>query len=314
MRIVYMGTPEFAVPPLKKLYETGHEILGVYTQPDKPKGRSKKLVPSDVKVAATELGIDVYQPEKLRDIESVKVLKELNPDLIVVAAYGQILSEEVLNLPKYGCINIHASLLPKYRGASPIEASILSGDEETGVTIMYMAKGLDTGDIISQASMKVGRHNTETLTKELSILGADLVIKTIEEIEAGTATRTAQDDEASSYSGKLDKSMGNLDFSKKANELERTVRAMYPWPCAYTSLDGKTLKIIDSEVVELSDETKSDSSVQNGSVVEVTKKYFVIKCADKGLKILKLQPEGKKPMDTVAFLNGYKISVGELFG
>ncbi|MBO4590931.1 MAG: methionyl-tRNA formyltransferase, partial [Eubacterium sp.] len=197
MRVVYMGTPDFAVLPLKKIYEAGHEVVAVYTQPDKPKGRSKKLVPSDVKVAAEELGIEVYQPEKLRDAESVEILKGLNPDIIVVAAYGQILSEEILNIPKYGCINIHASLLPKYRGASPIEASIINGDEKTGVTIMYMAKGLDTGDIISQVETHIGKHNTETLTAELSKLGAELVVSTMKSLEEGTASRTPQKDEES---------------------------------------------------------------------------------------------------------------------
>ena len=168
MRIVYMGTPDFAVPPLKSIYEAGHEVVGVFTQPDRAKGRSNKLVPSDVKVAAAELGLSVYQPEKLREAESVETLKSLAPDLIVVAAYGQILSEEVLNLPKYGCINIHASLLPKYRGASPIEASILSGDDETGVTIMYMAKGLDTGDIIAQSKTSIGKPLKKARLKEIN--------------------------------------------------------------------------------------------------------------------------------------------------
>ena len=305
MRVVYMGTPDFAVRPLKKIYEAGHDVVGVYTQPDAWKGRSKKLLPSDVKKAALELGLDVYQPEKLRDNESVEKLRELNPDIIVVAAYGQILSEDVLNIPKYGCINIHASLLPKYRGASPIEASIINGDEKTGVTIMYMAKGLDTGDIISQDEVEIGLHNTETLTVKLSEMGADLVVKTMADIEAGTASRTVQNDADSCYCGKLDKAMGQLDFTKTAVELERLVRGLYPWPCAYMSLEGKNLKIIDSEVVDVKDE-----SVPVGAVCEVTKKYFVIRCSEGGLKIKKLQPEGKKPMDTVAFLNGYKVEIG----
>ena len=305
MRVVYMGTPDFAVRPLKKIYEAGHEIVGVYTQPDAWKGRSKKLLPSDVKKAALELGLDVIQPEKLRESSAVEELRSLAPDIIVVAAYGQILSEDVLNIPKYGCINIHASLLPKYRGASPIEASIINGDEKTGITIMYMAKGLDTGDIISQEEVEIGLHNTETLTVKLSEVGAELVVKTISDIENGSAARTPQDDSESSYCGKLDKSMGQLDFSKSAAELERLVRGLYPWPCAYMTLDGKNLKIIDSEVTDVKDE-----SVQIGAVCEVTKKYFVIRCSEGGLKIKKLQPEGKKPMDTVAFLNGYKVEVG----
>ena len=305
MRVVYMGTPDFAVRPLKKIYEAGHEIVGVYTQPDAWKGRSKKLLPSDVKKAALELGLNVIQPEKLRESSAVEELRSLAPDIIVVAAYGQILSEDVLNIPKYGCINIHASLLPKYRGASPIEASIINGDEKTGITIMYMAKGLDTGDIISQEEVEIGLHNTETLTVKLSEVGAELVVKTISDIENGSAARTPQDDSESSYCGKLDKSMGQLDFSKSAAELERLVRGLYPWPCAYMTLDGKNLKIIDSEVTDVKDE-----SVQIGAVCEVTKKYFVIRCSEGGLKIKKLQPEGKKPMDTVAFLNGYKVEVG----
>ena len=305
MRVVYMGTPDFAVQPLKKICEAGHEVVGVYTQPDRQKGRGKKFLPSDVKVAAEELGLSVYQPEKLREESVVEELCNLNPDIIVVAAYGQILSEAVLNIPKYGCINIHASLLPKYRGASPIEASIINGDEKTGITIMYMAKGLDTGDIIDQADMEIGLHNTETLTEELSKIGADLVVKVMADIEAGTATRTAQNDEESCYCGKLDKSMGIVDWNKSAAEIERLVRGLYPWPCVSMTLDGKNLKLIASEVVEVQDDT-----VPVGSVCEVTKKYFVIKCADKGLKIKKLQPEGKKPMDTVAFLNGYKVTVG----
>ena len=305
MRVVYMGTPDFAVRPLRKIKEAGHEIVGVYTQPDKAKGRSKKLMPSDVKVAAEELGINVYQPEKLREASVVEELKTLSPDIIVVAAYGQILSEDVLNIPKYGCINIHASLLPKYRGASPIEASIMSGDEKTGVTIMYMAKGLDTGDIIDQAEVEIGLHNTETLTVKLSEIGADLVVKVMADIEAGTAKRAPQNDDESCYCGKLDKSMSVIDWNKPAVELERCVRGLYPWPCACTTVGDKNIKIVEAEVVDV-----ADDSVEVGKVCEVTKKYFVIKCGEKGLKIKKLQPEGKKLMDTVAFLNGYKLEVG----
>lgn len=320
MRVVYMGTPDFAVAALKSISAAGHEIVGVFTQPDRQKGRGKKVLPSEVKVAAEELGLAIYQPEKLRDEESVATLKELDPEIIVVAAYGQILSEEILNLPKYGCINIHASLLPKYRGASPIEASIINGDEETGVTIMYMAKGLDTGDIIDQSSIQIGKHNTETLTAALSEIGADLVVKVMADLESGTATRTPQVDEDSCYAGKLDKAMGELKFDQSAEVLERLIRGLYPWPCAYTSLAGKGLKIIGADVVDVSETVTTvngdvnTDSLPVGSVVEVTKKYFVIKCAEKGLKITKLQPEGKKPMDTVAFLNGYKLAVGEICG
>ena len=312
MKVVYMGTPDFAVPALKKISEAGHEVLGVFTQPDRPKGRSNKLIPSPVKVAAEELGYEVYQPLKLREEEYVNILRDLAPDIIVVAAYGQILTEDILELPKYGCINIHASLLPKFRGASPIEAAILSGDEKTGVTIMYMAKGLDTGDIISQADIEIGKHNTETLTEALSLLGADLVVKTIAEIEEGTASRTVQDDSLSTYSGKLSKEMGLIDFTESAEEIERKIRAFYPWPCAYTSLDGKGLKIIEADVVEMPE--VDVELCKPGSIVELTKKSFSIATGDKALKIKKLQPEGEKAMDTVAFLNGNKLNVGDVVG
>ena len=312
MRVVYMGTPDFAVPALKKINEAGHEVVGVFTQPDRPKGRSNKLIASPVKEAAMELGYEVYQPLKLREEEYVNILRGLAPDIIVVAAYGQILTEEILELPKYGCINIHASLLPKFRGASPIEAAILSGDEKTGVTIMYMAKGLDTGDIISQADIEIGKHNTETLTEALSYLGAELVVKTMVEIENGTASRTVQDDSLSTYSGKLTKEMGFIDFTESAEEIERKIRAFYPWPCAYTSLDGKNLKIIEADVVEM---PEVDAELcKPGAIVELTKKSFLIATGDKALKIKKLQPEGKKAMDTAAFLNGNKLNVGDVVG
>ena len=250
MKVVYMGTPDFAVKPLLKIHEAGHEILGVYTQPDRQKGRGKKFLPSDVKVAAEKLGLEIFQPEKLRDASEVERLKGMNPDIIVVAAYGQILSEDILNIPKYGCINIHASLLPKYRGASPIEASILNGDEKTGITIMYMAKGVDTGDIISQAEIEIGKHNTESLTAALSEIGADLVVKTMDDIQAGNAKRIPQKDEESSYSGKLDKAMGRMVFEEDAAKLERLIRGLYPWPCAFTEIEGKSVKILDADVIK----------------------------------------------------------------
>ena len=310
MKVVYMGTPDFAVLPLRKIYEAGHQVIGVYTQPDRQKGRGKKFLPSDVKVEAEKLELDIYQPEKLRDEESVRVLKELNPDIIVVAAYGQILSEEVLNIPKYGCINIHASLLPKYRGASPIEASILNGDEKTGVTIMYMEKGLDTGDIISQAEVEIGLHNTETLTTALSEIGADLVVKTMKDIEDGTASRVKQNDEESSYAGKLEKSMGEVDWSQPAEKIERLIRGLYPWPCAYTSFGEKSLKLLGAEIAP----EYSDITDMQGKVIEAGRKKLIVGTGKGALSIKKLQPEGKKPMDIVAFLNGYSIDAGDMLG
>ncbi len=310
-----MGTPEFAVLPLRRICEAGYDVIGVYTQPDKEKGRGKKVIASDVKKAAEELGLPVYQPERLRDQEAVDALRKLAPDIIVVAAYGQILSEEVLKIPKYGCINIHASLLPRHRGASPIETSIICGDEETGVTIMYMEKGLDTGDIISQDRILIGKHTTESLTRELSRMGAELVVKTLADFEAGNVTSTPQNDEESTHTHKLEKSMGQVDFGQPAEVIERLIRGLYPWPCAFTAIAGKSVKLLGSEVVDINQSDETDTvSAEPGTVIEVTKTYFVVKCADRGLKITRLQPEGKKPMDTVAYLNGYKMKVGDKIG
>ncbi len=311
MKIVYMGTPDFAVAPLKKIAEAGYDIEAVFTQPDRQKGRGKKVAFSDVKTAAIELGLEdkIYQPEKLREAEYVEILKNIAPDLIVVAAYGQILSQEILDIPRLGCVNIHASLLPKYRGASPIEASIMNGDEKTGITIMYMAKGLDTGDIITKGELPIEADDTtESLTAKLSVLGAELIVDTIPRLADGTAERVSQNDEESCYAGKLDKDMGNLDFSRPAIELERLIRALNPWPCAFSTLDGKSLKIFGARVEE------SDSDATPGTVINVTKKLITVRCGEGALTITKLQPEGKKPMDTVAFLNGYKVSVGDVFG
>jgi methionyl-tRNA formyltransferase (EC 2.1.2.9) len=319
-----MGTPDFAVRPLKKLAAAGHEIAAVFTQPDRQKGRGKKFTFSDVKQAALDMGLEncIYQPAKLREQEYVDIIRNINPDAIVVAAYGQILTEDVLNIPKYGCINIHASLLPKYRGAAPIEAAILNGDEKTGVTIMYMAKGLDTGDMIASTEVPIsGDDTTESLTLKLSEAGAELIVDALKSLEAGTAERTPQNDDESSYCGKLDKEMGRIDFSHAAAEIERRIRAMYPWPCAFTGLNGKTLKILGARVVDdqevdemISDNDLSAKLSDPGTVIIVTKKNFTVKCGSGALTITSLQPEGKKVMDCNAFLNGYDITVGEKLG
>ena len=307
MRVVFMGTPDFAVTALSSIAGAGHEILAVYTQPDKAKGRSGKLQPPPVKVRAEELGIPVFQPEKLRDEDQVAALRALQPEIIVVAAYGQILPESILAIPPLGCINIHASLLPKYRGAAPIERCILEGEEKTGVTTMYMAKGLDTGDMIEQSETKILPTDTgETLTNRLAEMGGQLILSTMEKLSAGTAVRTPQKEEESSYAKMLDKSLGCMDFHKTAAELERAVRALDPWPSAFTRIDGKNVKIYGAEVTE---ETGTP-----GTIIEVTKKSFTIACGEGALRILRLQPEGKKPMDTAAFLNGKKLEKGMQVG
>ena len=307
MRVIYMGTPEFAVEALNRIAEAGHEIVAVYTQPDKAKGRSGKLQPPPVKARALELEIPVYQPEKLRVAEEVERIRDLHPEIIVVAAYGQILPESILEIPPYGCVNIHASLLPKYRGAAPIERSILDGEQYTGVTTMYMAKGLDTGDMIQQAKTEILPTDTgEGLTARLAVLGGELILSTMKQLEDGTAVRTPQNEAEATYAQKLDKGMGQMDFTKPAAELERAIRALYPWPCCYTSIDGHGAKILAAEVTE--------QSGTPGEIVEVTKKFFTVACGEGSLRIRKLQPEGKKPMDSPAFLNGNRLEVGSRVG
>lgn len=303
MKIVYMGTPDFAVYGLKALVEAGHDVVAVITQPDKAKGRSKSLVPTPVKKQAIEYNIPVYQPEKVKEESVVNMLKELAPEVIVVAAYGQILPESILNIPPYGCINIHASLLPKYRGAAPIEWSIIDGEDVTGVTTMYMEKGLDTGDMIEKEEIVIETDDTgATLHDKLAEAGGRLIISTLEAVKAGTATRTKQEDSLSCYAKMLSKDMGDIDFTKDAASIERLIRGLNPWPCAYTTLDGKSLKLFKADVVE--------KEGNPGEIIEVTKKTFTVACGKDALVIRNLQPEGKKPMDTVAFLNGNKIEVG----
>lgn len=309
MKVVYMGTPEFAVYALESIIKAGHEVAAVITQPDKSKGRSKALIPTPVKVKAMEYGIPVYQPEKLRQEENVKLLQDINPEIIVVAAYGQILPESILSIPKYGCINIHASLLPKYRGAAPIEWSIIDGETKTGVTTMYMEKGLDTGDMIEKVEVDITPEDTgATLHDKLAVEGAKLIISTMDKLYAGNATRTKQDDSLSCYASMLSKEMGNIDFSKSAEEIERLIRGLNPWPCAYTKIDGKGVKIFKAQVCGVAE------GVKPGEIVDVTKKTFTIACGKDGLIIKNLQPEGKKPMDTVAYLNGNKLAVGMMAG
>ncbi len=305
MRIVYMGTPEFAVGALEAIVNSGHKVEAVITQPDKAQGRSKALIPTPVKKKAMEYDIPVYQPEKVKEEETVNMLKGINPDAIVVAAYGQILPESILNIPQYGCINIHASLLPKYRGAAPIERAIIDGEEKTGVTTMYMEKGLDTGDMIEKTVVEITRDDTgETLRSRLSEEGAKLILTTLEALSNGTATRTKQNDSESCYAAMLNKEMGNIDFTKSATEIERLIRGLNPWPCAYTKIDGKTVKLYKAQVKSLEADGKP------GEIVEVTKKTFTIACGKDALIIKSLQPEGKKQMDTVAYLNGNKLTVG----
>lgn len=313
MKVVYMGTPDFAVNTLEAVVKAGHEVLLVVTQPDKAKGRGKKIVFTPVKEKALEYNLPVSQPERVRDEAFMDELERLKPDVIVVAAFGQILPERILNIPRYGCINVHASLLPAYRGAAPIQWAVIDGLEETGITIMYMEKGLDTGDIICQRRVKLSPEETGgSLFERLAVEGADLLVETLEQLENGTAVRRKQDDSKSSYAKMLSKDMGRLDFTQDAVILERLIRGLNPWPSAYTRVNGKTLKIYMAEV--LKEEETAGQEAEAGRVIAVDKKSFTVRCGKGALRILNLQLEGKKRMDTAAFLLGYDIHKGMILG
>ncbi|MBQ8823960.1 MAG: methionyl-tRNA formyltransferase [Ruminococcus sp.] len=310
MKIVFMGTPDFAVPCLQALVDSKHEVVGVFTQPDKPKGRGYKMIPPPVKQTAQEYNIPVYQPLSLRKgddaLKSMEVLNILSPDLIVVVAYGQILPVEVLELPKYKCINIHASLLPAYRGAAPMQWCILNGETKTGVTSMLMAEGLDTGDMLIKEELEIGENETiSSLHDRLSCLGAEVLIKTIDAIEDKTLSSEKQDDSLSSYAVRITKEMSALDFSEPARVLHNKIRGI----TGYTILEGKRLKVYSSLVV--SDDIPEE--LENGAIVNTEK--FIVKCGDgKGIQFLEIQPEGKKRMPTEAFLRGKKLKYGEKIG
>ena len=310
MKIVFMGSPEFSVPCLKVLAESKHEVAAVFTQPDKARGRrGNQLVPTAVKAAALEYGYQVYQPLSLRKGEdaetSIQVLRDIAPDLIVVTAYGQILPKEVLELPKYGCINIHASLLPKYRGAAPINWVILNGETETGVTSMQMGEGLDTGDMLIKKTTKIGENETyEELYARLAVMGGEVLAETLEAVEKGTLSPEKQDDSLSCYSPMISKDMSALDFSKTAAEVHNTIRGV----TGFTMLDGKRLKVFRSEI---SDNIAPDA--ENGSIVD--EKRFAVKCGDgKAVVFTEVQPEGKKRMAAEDFLRGKKLVKGEILG
>ncbi|WP_026891249.1 methionyl-tRNA formyltransferase [Lacrimispora aerotolerans] len=308
MRIVFMGTPEFSVPALKALVEAGHDVVGVVTQPDKSKGRGKEIQMPPVKEQALEYGIPVYQPVKARDPEFVKVLADLAPDTMVVAAFGQILPKSILDIPRYGCICIHASLLPKYRGAAPIQYAVIHGEKESGITTMLMAEGIDTGDMLDQEAVSLDLKETGgSLHDKLSQIGASLILKTLKKLEDQTAVRTPQDDSQSCYVGMIKKSMGDIDWSMDAVEIERLIRGLNPWPSAYTDWNGKIIKIWDALVVDKEYEGTC------GQVVETGKDCLVVKTGKGGLSIKELQMQGKKRMDIGAFLRGYQIAEGTVF-
>ena len=308
MRIVYMGTPQFAVPSLDALNEAGHEIILVVTQPDR-RGNRNKIVMSPVKERATELDLEIAQPFKIRNDEEFKQeLKELAPDMIVVAAFGQILPEDVLNIPKFGCINVHGSLLPKYRGASPMQAAIAAGDKTTGVTIMKMDVGLDTGDMISTVECDIEGRNIDEVAELLSEAGAKLLVDTIENIVKGTAVYTKQDDSIASITRQIKKSDGMTCFDEAADVIECRIRAYYDWPTVYSYLGDESVKFFKAEA--LIEETCDG---EPGTVSEVDKECFIVNCKEGKLKILELQLQGKKRMKCSDFLRGRKLNKGDRF-
>lgn len=304
MRIVFMGTPDFSVPTLEALVKGGHQVAAVVTQPDKPKGRGKSVLMTPVKEKAIELSIPVYQPVKVRDPEFLEVLKGLEPDVIVVVAFGQILPKAVLELPKYGCVNVHASLLPKYRGAAPIQWAVIDGEKVSGVTTMLMDEGLDTGDMLEVKEIPLDEKETGgSLFDKLSRLGGELILSTLENLEDGTIVRTPQGESGTGYAKMLKKSMGEIDWSMDAVKIERLIRGLNPWPSAYTSLNGKTLKLWAADVVE-----KPVTGVPGR--VTVGKDELLVECGSGFLSVKELQLEGKKRMDTAAFLRGFQVEDG----
>lgn len=319
MKIVFMGTPEIASVILNDLAAAGHDIAAVVTQPDKPKGRGKEVGCPDVKKAALALGLKVYQPARVKDEEFLKEMEQAAPDLIVVAAFGQILPKRLLDLPKYGCINVHASLLPKYRGASPIQWAIINGERVTGATIMYMAEGIDTGDMITKELVEVTPQETGgSLHDKLAGAGAVALRRAISQIENGTAAPAPQDESEATYFGMLKKEDGYLDFSRPAEELERRVRAFTPWPSAYTGLFGKILKIWGSRVLEDPGEKVKQEIRGNlwecGTVVAVWKDSFAVLTGKGCLVVTELQLEGKRRMPAGEFLRGFALECGTKLG
>lgn len=309
MKIVFMGTPEFAVPSLKAIIDAGYEIPLVVTQPDR-KGNRNKIIESAVKICATENNIKVSQPFKIRkDEEFIEEIRNITPDMIVVAAFGQILPQNLLDIPKYGCLNVHGSLLPKLRGASPMQQSLLDGLDETGVTIMRMDAGLDTGDMISKASCNINGLTIEELSEKLSKIGADLLIETITKVFDGTAVYEKQDDSEATHTGLIKKTDGFTDFCEAADVLERKVRAYHDWPTLYTYFEGLQMKFYKAEAIM--DESQSS---EIGSVVAVDKDSFSIACEKGVLKILEVQLQGKNKMPAGDFLRGRKLSIGDKFG
>lgn len=312
MKVIFMGTPDFSVGTLEALVEAGHEVVLAVTQPDKPKGRGKEMQFTPVKECALKYNIPVFQPRKVREAECIEELRKYNADIMVVVAFGQILPKEILEMTPYGCVNVHASLLPKYRGAAPIQWSIIDGEEVTGVTTMQMDEGLDTGDMLLKTEIPMDAKETGgSLHDKLAAAGAKLCVETLEALQNKTVTPIPQGETTTAYAKMLDKQLGNIDWTKHAVEIERLIRGLTPWPSAYTDWNGKVMKIWDAEVE--SDELGTEE-VKPGTIVKVEKDAFYVQTGKGHLKICELQIPGKKRMDAGAFLRGYQVKAGEMLG
>ena len=309
MRIIFMGTPDFAVPCLEALINSDNEVVGVFTQPDKPKGRGYEMTPPPVKVSAVENNIPVFQPVSMKDGSALEIINNLNADLIIVVAFGKILPKDILESVKYGCINIHASLLPKLRGAAPIQWSILNGESETGVTSMQMDVGLDTGDMLIKKSIKItDEMNAGNLHDTLSVIGAEVLLETIYQLKEGKLNPIKQDDTASNYAPMLTKELCPIDFSKSSSEVHNQIRGLFPWPVATTKIDNKTYKIHKSQKITEIFSGKPGEIVDNNNRI-------VCMCGDGDcIEIIEIQAEGKRKTDTASFLRGHKIELGTILG
>ncbi len=309
MKVIFMGTPDFSVGTLAALVEAGHEVVLAVTQPDKPKGRGKEMQYTPVKEYALEKGIPVYQPEKVRRPECIEELKKYQADVCVVIAFGQILPKEILEMTPYGCINVHASLLPKYRGAAPIQWAIINGENVSGVTTMQMDEGLDTGDMLEKVEVPLGEKITGgELHDLLAEAGAKLCVQTLEKLEKGELKPEKQGETPTAYARMLDKKLGNIDWTRPAVEIERLIRGLNPWPSAYTTWNEKTMKIWDADVVD------EEKTAEPGTIIEVTKQTFSVQTGEGALRINELQIPGKKKMSADAFLRGYQVKTGEKLG
>ena len=306
IRIVFMGTPDFAAAILKRLIDTKRNVVGVFSQPDKPVGRKQIVMPTAVKALAMEHDIPVYQPAKLRDGEALAILKELKPDITVVAAYGKILPKEMLEVAPLGNVNVHGSLLPKYRGSAPIQWSVINGDKVTGITTMYMAEGMDTGDMIMKFELPIGENETAgELFDRMAELGAESIEKTLELFDNGEVKAEPQNEEEATYAPMLKKEMGEIDFEKSAEEIHNLVRGLNPWPTAYTFLEGKTVKIHEAKVAE-------GFSGNAGELLD--EKKFIVGCKNGAVELITVQPEGKNKMSGADFIRGRRLEKGTAFG